>query len=840
MVEHKKPPQKKRNITTTIARELTQRAKAEAESQRTSFRTDLRSKIESLLPERLRWILPLVEGNQSAADVTEAEGEPSDAPPDAPPDTTSTVYTAETLYRQYRCWNGDPLGCHFPQQTVQQTPTAAACSECGFPVVLVEKSEIRGSRGRYRIDGWLKRRGTGRLYQGTQLSDGQPVVIKEYLLPTRSFGASEIRQRKVAFTRVAGITAVDGRVQDYRLITPWEAIADQTLERCYLITKGSLDTAPTLGNYLVRRGAMTDLQVRHVLNQVLQTLEFLHGQKSRLPGGQVQLGMAHGNLNLESLLIVEGGTGDRERELRADTDFFVYVCDLALWESLFEVPTAAPRQGSWQQDLVDLGYVAFYLLVGRMRTAGIQQVIDPRDDQTWGRVNPALKQFILRLMQIDTPFESAEAARQTLLRLPIDSPSTSDIERIAAEVEEPIQSPRILWWLYGLVGLAALIWLVGWLWPKPQPAIVTQKNPLLCRIRQVPGVPNGQFTYSAEAGGTWGNLLQQQDVISAGAAPSGGASSCSDSLRQADFSSKGQTIVQAMQSQQPKLQLTYLPEVTFEQAIAAVRAGQRDFAITSVTQDLPFDLAYREFAYDGLAVFVAFSYAQRDNSLPKHLQGRLTVEQLQQLYTGRIKNWKQLGGPNLAVRLYAPIEPETVRLFEQRVLKTDQNIAQFRSLLTQNKSASAAQISQLPALELLRTVIQGFEDNDPTGERTSQSADGSQIGAIAFGTFSNVFGQCSVYPLAISAAGTAPVQALVQDNGRPIEPTTDLCRNKGSYRPEVEQFKTQRYPLAYSLAVVYPRDNSRPPAGEKFADMLRTQEGQWLLQQTGLVPLETF
>lgn len=836
MVDHKKSPQKKRNITSTIASELTQRAKSEAESQRTSLRTGLRSKIETLLPQQLRWLLPLIEGNQPADELTEADVEPPSQPTDAPLDTISTVHSVETLYRQYRCWNGDPLGCHFPQQTVQQNPTASACLECGFPVVLAEKSEIRGSRGRYRIDRWLKRRGTGRLYQGTQLSDGQPVVIKEYVLPTRSFGASEIRQRKVAFTRVAGVAAVDGRIQDYRLLTPWEAIADQTLERCYLVTKGSLDTSPTLGNYLVRCGAMTDLQVRHVLNQVLQTLEFLHGQKSRLPGGQVQLGVAHGNLSLESLLIVEGrgrrdreqGTGDRGR---ADTDFFVYVCDLALWESLFELSTATPRQSSWQQDLIDLGYVAFYLLVGQMRTAGAQQLIDPRDDQAWRGVHSGLQRFILRLMQIDTPFESAEAARQALLKLPIDLPRPSEITAIQPEVEEPINRPRILWWLYGLVGLMAVIWLVAWLWPKSQPAIVAEKTPLLCRIRQVAGVPNGQFTYSAEAGGTWGNLLLQRDVVSAAASSPVGQATCRDALRLADASASGRTIVQAMQSQQPKLKLTYVPEATFEQAIAGVRAGQRDFAITSVTDDLPVDLARREFAYDGLAVFVPFSYARRDNSLPKHLKGHITLEQLQQLYTGRIKNWKQLGGPNLDVRLYAPIESETLRLFEKRVLKTDQNIAQFRSLLTKNEIHTPEQIRQLPTLEMLRAVIQSFEDD---------LTDSNQIGAIAFGTLSNGFGQCSVYPLAIAAEGMPPVQALVQDNGRAIDPTTDLCRNKGSYRPDVEQFKTQRYPLAYSLAVVYPHDNSRPPVGEKFADMLRTQEGQRLLQQTGLVPLEEF
>jgi ABC-type molybdate transport system substrate-binding protein len=40
------------------------------------------------------------------------------------------------------------------------------------------------------------------------------------------------------------------------------------------------------------------------------------------------------------------------------------------------------------------------------------------------------------------------------------------------------------------------------------------------------------------------------------------------------------------------------------------------------------------------------------------------------------------------------------------------------------------------------------------------------------------------------------------------------------------------------LPVVYPRDNSRPPVGAKFAEMLQTQEGQQMLSKTGLIPLQ--
>jgi hypothetical protein len=94
-----------------------------------------------------------------------------------------------------------------------------------------------------------------------------------------------------------------------------------------------------------------------------------------------------------------------------------------------------------------------------------------------------------------------------------------------------------------------------------------------------------------------------------------------------------------------------------------------------------------------------------------------------------------------------------------------------------------------------------------------------------------------VYPLALQQQGQAEVQALRFNNGKSISPATDLCSKKGTYTLDPQVFQTGRYPLAYPIAVIYPRDNDRPPIGEKIAEMLKTREGQHLLAETGLVPL---
>ncbi|NES86656.1 MAG: phosphate ABC transporter substrate-binding protein, partial [Moorea sp. SIO2B7] len=112
------------------------------------------------------------------------------------------------------------------------------------------------------------------------------------------------------------------------------------------------------------------------------------------------------------------------------------------------------------------------------------------------------------------------------------------------------------------------------------------------------------------------------------------------------------------------------------------------------------------------------------------------------------------------------------------------------------------------------------------------------IGSIGFDAFSKVFGQCSVYPLALEDENQNPISPLIQENGKPVNPQTDLCKDKGNYRPNIKAFISERYPLAYPLTVIYPRDNRLEPKGKKFAEILRTKEIQRLLQQTGLIPLQ--
>jgi ABC-type phosphate transport system substrate-binding protein len=102
---------------------------------------------------------------------------------------------------------------------------------------------------------------------------------------------------------------------------------------------------------------------------------------------------------------------------------------------------------------------------------------------------------------------------------------------------------------------------------------------------------------------------------------------------------------------------------------------------------------------------------------------------------------------------------------------------------------------------------------------------------------SQVYGQCSVYPLALREDGRQYVQPLVLNTTEAITPATNLCDRKGAYFPNPEVFQNGTYPLAYEIIVIYPQDNSRVPVGQKFAELMQTVEGQQLIREAGLVPI---
>lgn len=630
---------------------------------------------------------------------------------------------------------------------------------------LLQRSAVQGRLGLYKVETYLGARGNGHLFTAIETTSKSRVIIKEFLLLPTQFSKTDAYQRRNRFQQLAGMHLADGRQQDFRVIQPIEAIVDsESSERHFLVTDGR-DGAPTLRQSLHRVRSLPPDRVRDILAQILQTLDFLHNQKFSFPSGAIQNGLVHGNLSLDSILWTEQAGQP-----------FVYLCDLLLWEQCFDptIQELCPSQvtdSSRQQDLQATGEIGMALLQGL--DGGTVASLDP--------------DFRLILDSLQTgKFPTAEVARRELLKLSPRSPTalaTLQDSTAQAPPEKQIFSPLLALSLAGLV-LGAFL-----LFPRlrstraqlPKPGSAT------CCLAEVSALPTGEFTYTGVEGGTWWTVLQQRNLLQ-----------------------RGQSLPAALALAQPKLQLRYVPAASLVDSLAQVRSGAVDFAILPLMEELPRDLLSQEIAYDGLVAVVSFSYAQRQQSLPASLKGKLTLEQVRQLYDGKVSRWNRVGGPDLEVERYVAANPEAIAIFEQRVLQT-------RPLQT------LTAVKQLPSLDLLRQVIRDFEDGG--------------VGSIGVTPLSEMWGQCSVYPLALQQRGQAAIQAMVLSNGQDLDPATDLCSRKGAYGPEPERFQTGQYPLSYPIVVVYPRDNRRSAMGKKFVELMRTVEGQRLLRAAGLVPL---
>jgi hypothetical protein len=688
----------------------------------------------------------------------------------------SSNVVSQVIYPEYCCSRNSPLNCDRLQQTLQEYKGARFCMDCGFPVMLAPGQTIEGRRGSYQLKKYLGARGWGRLYAGIQLGHNRPVVIKEYLLPENCFNDEEAQQRKTAFTQVAGLTPADGRVQDFRVVPIIEAIADVRDVRCYLITEDIASV--TLKQYLSEQGAMNAAQVKVVLHQVLQTLQFLHSQKLRRPSGQIEKGIVHANLNLESLLLAG-----------SDSKFQMYLCDLADWEMLFQSMVTPSVKHQPSDDLIALGYVAFYLWNGgTIDSSG--QPLDPRASH-WASDEPQLKQFILQLMGIEQPFESAEAARVALGQVSTPEP-LYQARSVVTDVSDQPMFKR--WLLFGLLAVltSAGLWFLLRSRLTPQPQLAGYQQLPLKKLTDVSGIEPGEFKYVSEQDGTWSFVLKQP--IRNG--------TLGDILYRPKLGVEANFNLQGLQSTDHPHQMPN-PSVLISQ----LQQGKADFAITSLGDELPHDLEKVQIAYDGLLVYVPFN---KGTTLSKALKGQISLENLRQIYTGEITNWQELGGPDLKIVPQMPTEPEAVQLFQELVLQDDAAIAQFQK------------------------VVPSPQPTRITQEQGRSEFTAKRSGIISFGILSKTWNQCSGYPLALKTHGH-PVQALERANNKPVTPDVNLCDKANDLN--VSLFQSDQYPLGYPLFVVYLKDN-RQSAGRKFSEMLLSQEGQCLLSQVGLVPLQ--
>ncbi|MEM6253792.1 MAG: hypothetical protein AAF821_12800 [Cyanobacteria bacterium P01_D01_bin.156] len=679
-----------------------------------------------------------------------------------------------------------------------------------------------------------------RCYDGLQDNGGEPVWIYEYCLDKDSWSEDEVDERKQRFKHLVDLNLRLGGGADFRIIRPKDVI--KPADNCiYLITR-PVPHSHTLDEFLTQNPVPWNrFEIERFLTQVLQSLQYLQTYLVNWPGDRWEQGLSHGNLSSDCLWL---RLPDGYTELK-QSPFFVYLGRFPLWEQLFWPQNTSIPQHNWEigsidDDLHTLAHIAFALV------RGYESEDNPADLNLWPEDNSVrtLYPYVLQLMGHGETggFKSIESAISVLQTLPetasvsTDSPQTTTVaveedESSGRRTSALLSVPLLL--LGGGVLLSLLTWLVMSLKPG-QRQIVACNNP--CRLADVETYAlTDPIRYGIEADSSWGKAFFSR-LTSPLSSPSGLSRS---------GSSFGTTELQrTLEERDSSLPLEKARNVLISRNLLLeyVRTESLDVAFIQTTlnlpvPELPSDLIKRVVGYDGIAIFVTHSNPQRQDSIPQRLQGRISLEQLRRVL---LDPNAPLDGAR--VQIYWPEDERTIDFLRDIVFDSDVDRTVFdQRRLAENRFPRTESRYQTKRREnnMYERMVRDFEAN--TGiER-------DDIIGIGFNRISQVMGQCSVYPLAI-VEGSQTHHLLTNSEGKPIDPSTDLCGDKGTYwvndRPFQEANVT--YPLAYEMSVAYHLPTNAEACdryaegcakGQLMVDKLLTPEGQYLLSEVGVVPV---
>ncbi len=184
----------------------------------------------------------------------------------------------------------------------------------------------------------------------------------------------------------------------------------------------------------------------------------------------------------------------------------------------------------------------------------------------------------------------------------------------------------------------------------------------------------------------------------------------------------------------------------------------------------------------------------------------LTVEQLVGIYKGKYRNWRELGGPNLKIKPY------------ENGLGSGATTIVKRYFLEGEDFGNNISFFPTPS-DAIRQV--GTPKNE------------ADRGGIYIASARRLIGQCSVKPLRIAKDKNS--EFVAPYDGELISASACLKQRNQLNR---EAIRTNQYPLVRQIYVVVRQDGSiETKAGEAYASLLLTEEGQRLIQDAGFVPM---
>jgi len=308
------------------------------------------------------------------------------------------------------------------------------------------------------------------------------------------------------------------------------------------------------------------------------------------------------------------------------------------------------------------------------------------------------------------------------------------------------------------------------------------------RIADVRDVPQGTFNYGGST--TFAPLREGADIFKR--------------LREPD-------VIATIKEAHPQFNLRYTHPPTGKsgsgRGIEMLLTDQLSFAESSrpvkdeefkQAQDRNFKLEQIPVAIDGIAFYV-------NPELINQGIKDITLPQVRDIFLGKIKNWKELGGPDVAIVPFSRnLEAGgTVDFFFEEVIKKS---------LGSNESEEELK-------KRFRTHIKEIEDTTSSIRQVA-----SIPGGIGYATASEVINQERIRPLPLAKDTNSSFLYPCQD---------DSCTSVNK-----TVFANDSYPLTRRLFVVIKRNGQLDErAGVAYAHILLCDQGQKLIEKAGFVPI---
>ncbi|MGB3691135.1 MAG: PstS family phosphate ABC transporter substrate-binding protein [Spirulinaceae cyanobacterium] len=297
---------------------------------------------------------------------------------------------------------------------------------------------------------------------------------------------------------------------------------------------------------------------------------------------------------------------------------------------------------------------------------------------------------------------------------------------------------------------------------------VTQSSQV-ANFAQLEGVPNGLFNYGGST--TWAPIRKEVDSAIQTVWPE-------FNLRYTDHPTKAP-------GSSTGIEMLLKGQLAFSQSSRSLKdeeyeqAAQRGFTI----EEIPV-------AIDGIAIA-----ANPDLDV-----SGLSIKQIRDIYTGKITNWNEIGGPNLPITPYSRRLEDggTVEFFVDNILAEEEFGDNVKFIPTTTEAIRAVAV---------------------------------EPGGLYYASAPEIVPQCTIKSLPLASSSS---QEFVSPYQEPFVPLSQCPNQRNELNSKA--FQTGTYPITRRLFVIVKKNGQDDEqAGVAYANLLLSDQGQKLVREAGFV-----